>query len=783
MMWRGARVLFLFLLLLSGSASGASLVHAHAGSGKSLTFIPNQGQWDARVLYRVEHPSATVFIERGSLLIVLSDPDQMDALFGFKYKGMSAAQPRPEDFLIDHFALRIRFDGCNPAHKAEGIGELPHYFNFFSGAEDFRWKGGVPGFGAVRLSGLYPGVDLVVEGEGGVLKYSFVLSPGADPGIIRLSTEPGLRLDRESSGRLKIPTPFGPLFEEAPRAWTQGSEGLRPVECRWVTEKGTAGFRLRGAWSSTDTLVIDPVLSFASYSGSTADNWGYTATYDDQGYLYTGGVAFSAGFPVTTGAYQLNFASGACDIALSKYDTSGGFLIYSTYLGGSGTEVPSSLVVNHSNELVLLGTTGSSNFPVTAQAYDITFNGGTPYTLTSILGFPNGADIILARFSPDGTSLLSSTYFGGSGNEGLNMYTPLRKNYADDVRGEVIVDEQDNILVVSSTSSSNLPVSAGAFQTVHGGDLDAFSASFSRDMAVRIWASYAGGSGKDAGYSITRGTLGQLYLAGGTTSSNLPCASGFQPAYGGGSADGFVYRISPDGQVLQAASYLGSSVYDQSYFVETDAQDQVFLLGQTEASGTTYIHNVSWAQNGGGQFITALTPDLASRLWSTAFGTGGGGPDISPTAFMVDVCGNLYLSGWGGPSLNGFGGTAGLPLSANALYATTDDNDYYLLVLDKDVTQPVFASFYGGSSDEHVDGGTSRFDRRGIIYQAVCAGCGGSDDFPTTTGAWSNLNGSANCNNAVIKLDFNLPLVIGGMDPLASGCVPYSIQFQNLSTG
>lgn len=713
--------------------------------------------------------------------MVMADRRQVDALIGFKYKGLTEIRPTEKDFFIDHYAFRIRFDGCLPDVQAEGLDPLPHYVNYFYGDQSEEWQGRVPVYAAVRLNELYPGIDLIIEGSGRELKYSFILAPGAQPEIIRMRNEPGTRVKREGSGRLRIETPLGPVFDDAPLAWTLGSE-KREIACRWLVDKGSFGFKLLDSYPIEDTLIIDPVLSFASYSGSTADNWGYTATYDDQGFLYTGGIAFSTGFPVSTGAYQVNFANGACDIAISKYDTSGGYLIYSTYLGGSGTEVPSSLIVNNTNELVLLGTTGSSDFPVTTGAYDVTFNGGLPYTLTSILGFSNGADIILARFSPDGSSLLSSTFFGGSGNDGLNMYSPLKKNYADEVRGEVIIDAQDNIYVVSSTTSTNLPVSAGVFQPIAGGDIDAFVAKFSRDMAVRIWASYAGGSGKDAGYSITLGSLGQIYFAGGTNSMNLPC-NGFQPGYGGGTADGFVYRISADAQTLQSATYFGSAVYDQAYFVETDASDRVYLLGQTEASGSTFIHNVSWSQAGGGQFICRLSPDLASRHWSTAWGTGNGGPDISPTAFMVDVCGNIYLSGWGGPQLNGFGGTIGLPLSANALYATTDNNDYYFLVIDKDVTQPLFATFYGGTSSEHVDGGTSRFDRRGIIYQAVCAGCGGSDNFPTTTGAWSNVNGSSNCNNAVIKLDFNLPLVIAGFSPLPSGCVPYTIQFNNTSKG
>ncbi|MBE0641801.1 MAG: hypothetical protein IH599_07180, partial [Bacteroidales bacterium] len=289
------------------------------------------------MLYRAEYPGATVFIEQGSVLVVMTDRRQVDALFGFKYKGLADIQPGEEDFLIDHYAFRIRFDGCNPLFEAEGIAPMPHYINYFLGRDLDSWQGKVPAFGAIRIKQLYPGIDLVMEGSGAELKYSFIVHPGADPGLIRMSTDPGSRVKRDASGRLKIETPFGPVFDAAPVAWTQGSGGQQKTACRWKVDRNIFGFRMMESYSFADTLIIDPVLSFASYSGSTADNWGYTATYDEEGFLYTGGIAFSTGFPVTTGAYQVNFNSGACDIAISKYDTTGGYLVYSTYLGGTGT--------------------------------------------------------------------------------------------------------------------------------------------------------------------------------------------------------------------------------------------------------------------------------------------------------------------------------------------------------------------------------------------------------------------------------------------------------------
>ncbi|HAE34264.1 MAG TPA: hypothetical protein DCG22_00630 [Bacteroidetes bacterium] len=175
-------------------------------------------------------------------------------------------------------------------------------------------------------------------------------------------------------------------------------------------------------------------------------------------------------------------------------------------------------------------------------------------------------------------------------------------------------------------------------------------------------------------------------------------------------------------------------------------------------------------------------------ILSTVFGSGGSSVNISPSAFLVDECENIYVSGWGGSVNNSFnpatGNTTGLPTTADALDATTDGSDFYFFVLEKNMASLLYASFFGGSPAEHVDGGTSRFDKEGTIYQAVCAGCGGSDGFPTTAGAWSEVNGSFNCNLGVGKIAFNLAGVYAESDaePSINGCAPFTVNFENLSS-
>ena len=180
--------------------------------------------------------------------------------------------------------------------------------------------------------------------------------------------------------------------------------------------------------------------------------------------------------------------------------------------------------------------------------------------------------------------------------------------------------------------------------------------------------------------------------------------------------------------------------------MEIGSTNSVYLFGQTKTIGTNLVSNATYFESGASQFIAVFDKYLDSVLRSTVVGTGKGTPDISPTAFLVDVCDKIYIAGWGS-NLGGPLSTLNLPIDTNAFQQTTDGNDFYLMVIDDAMSSMMYATYFGGSqSNEHVDGGTSRFDKKGIIYQSVCAGCGGNSDFPIepNPGAVSLTNNSSN---------------------------------------
>jgi len=745
-------------------------------------FVPNLGQWEGSFEYRVTLRGGAIFFEKNQYSVAALSPVQLYELHELKTEGSSNAIQN-----IDATAYRVSFLNANECSFYTPFSPLSHYYNYFLSSDSSRWKSFVKPYSSLKLNNLYDGVDLNFLGSAGNFKYEFQVAPYANCDQIQFQFD-GVKTISLVSHCLVINTSVSRIVEKPPFAYQISSSGdTVPVSCDYVLDGLIVSFKL-GHYDKSLPLTIDPVVVFSSFSGSLSDNWGYTATYDAHGNLYGGGISFGVGYPVTYGAYQVDFCDGSSsmltDVTVSKFDSSGSFLYYSTYLGGSYSDIPHSLYVNDNDELFVFGSTGSFDFPVTPNAFDTSFNYGSNVTLSTSLKFPNGADIFVSKFSADGSQLLASSFVGGSSNDGINTAPVLRKNYADDNRGEILVDDFSNVYVISSTFSSDFPITFNAFDTSYNGGQDVCLFKMSQDLSQMLWSTYIGGSNDDAGYSIFLAGDKSIYLCGGTTSFDWPTTSPCLSDSLQGVSDGFVAHLSTQGDILLQSSYVGKNGYDQAYLIKGDRNDTPYIIGQTDATGSDWIYNAQYSVPGSGQFLSCLSPTLDHFEWSTVFGSGSVGPDISPTALLVDYCNNIYISGWGSAQLNGFGGTTGLPVTSDAFQLQTDGSDYYFISISGDASSLVYATFFGGSSSharEHVDGGTSRFDRKGRIYQAVCAGCGGESLFPTTPGAWSETNGSSNCNLGVIKMDFSLPVVVADFSMPSWLCAPEEVHFTNQS--
>jgi gliding motility-associated-like protein len=766
------------------------------------TFIENKGQWESNVNYKAEIKSGAVFFENEAITFHLYSSEDIKRVKGDHHKIENYQQQI--DYTIHLHAFKMVFEGANIQALKTGEDPVREYFNYFIGNNPAGWASRVRGFEKITYTEIYPGVNLEVVTSNGQLKYTYQVKKNVSATVIRTTLKGVDDVALDEQGNLQIRTSLGNLTDTKPVAW-QVINGIRKeIACQFLISGKTIAYSFPEGYNKNYDLIIDPTLIFSTYSGSTSDNFGYSATYDRVGNAFAAGSVFGIGYPTTLGAYQVNYVGGlnvggipGDDIGITKYTADGTQRIYSTYLGGYGQDLPHSLVANQNDELYILGTTDASNYPVTQSAFDTTFNGGNdPGVFTGIAAhYRNGSDIVISRLSADGTQLLSSTYVGGSDNDGLNYRagqpysTPgfTRHNYADEVRGEIDIDKNNNVYVASSTRSQNFPRTPGTFQSNFGGGLDACVFKMDANLSSMIWSTTFGGNEDDAAYSVAIDKDENLFIAGGTRSLNFPVTAGtIQSANAGGETDGFIIHIDKNGQQNIASTYYGYADYDQIYFVELDKNNNVYVFGQADNSASNFIKNAAYNKPNGGQFISKFSNKLDTLVWSTSFGRGLGTTDISPTAFLVDVCNSMYACGWGSQSVNnnvgGTGGTSGLDVTPNAYKGTTDGSDFYLMVLKDDASALVYATFMGGNiSHEHVDGGTSRFDKKGVAYQSVCAGCGSNDDFPTTPGAVSNTNNSTNCNNAVFKFNLDLPLCLADFT-FPNACVNVPVSFTNQST-
>jgi len=753
---------------------------AQQHNAQQLMFVPNEGQWEQPFLFKGISANADIYLEQQGITYVVGDA--ANAGKKHAYKEGDITEPPSLKF----HAYSMKWLGANQHAKTTSSKKQSYYHNYYLGSDKSRWKGNVGVFGNVDYEEVYKNIDVHLSSEKGNLKYDFIVKPGGNAADIKIAFE-GVNNIKVEKGNLILQTSVGDITEMAPYAYQYIDGVMKEVPCKYKLDGKTVYFSLPRGYDETQNLIIDPVIVFATLTGSTADNWGFTATYDHSGNFYAGGITSGPGYPTTLGAFQLTFNGGTqppaptgipCDIAISKFNGAGNALIFSTYIGGSQDDMPHSLVVDGNESLILAGKSQSTNYPVSAGAYDALHNGQY--------------DIVVTKFNAGGTALIGSTFIGGSGNDGVNIdagyqgTNDLKFNYGDAFRSEVIVDKQNNIYVAACTRSSNFPVTANAAKNSLGGNQDGVYFKLNAGLSTLLYSTFIGGSSDDAAYVLTLDTAEtHVYVSGGTKSTDFHTAvttGAYRATYQGGLADGFICRFLNTGTfALQKATFIGTNAYDQCYGIQTDLENGVYAMGQT--MGAFPVSGGVYSNPGSRQFLIKLDSLLNTATYSTVYGSGASTtPNISPVAFLVDTCQNVYISGWGGNILGS--SVAGMPITNDAFQSTTDGSDFYFIVFSKNALNLLFGSYFGVAGvGEHVDGGTSRFDPQGVVYQAICAACGGAT-FPATSGAYSTTNGSTNCNLGALKIAFNLGSVdaVADANPNATGCAPLLVNFSNNSS-
>lgn len=763
-------------------------------------FLENKGQWPDHVNFKADVPGGNIWLEKSRIIYHFIESDNFHNHIGEDDPSYSVESKT--------HLIYTKFIGANEDADLVKKNASSEYYNFFKGNDKSKWATNVKAYRELVYVDFYQGIDLKFFEHEGQLKYEYEVEPNADPSQIQFKYYGAKKVKLNKDGELIVQGALGEIIEEKPKVYQIKNGKVLDVACSYeLSEDNTVTFEL-SEYDKSLKLVIDPVLVFATYSGAPSDNFGMTATYAYDGKAYSAGMVFGNDYPAPAPAWNSTpnitvFSTGiqTTDAFISKYSEDGTNMIWTNFVGGGdntqGTETAQSLICDKSNNIYLYGVTSSTDFPTTAGAYQDTLTGGTS-TLFNSTGTdfsPTGTDIYTVKISSDGLNLLGATYIGGSHNDGVNYtvtsaavnyggansYDSLTSNYGDQFRGEIMLDSLDNVIIASNTRSTDFPT-VNPIQANNAGQQDGVLFKLSSDYTSLIWSTYFGGSENDGCYSVKLDSSYNIIFAGGTSSTDLPgTVGGLNPAYMGGSTDGYVAKLTPDGSTLTQSTYIGTNDYDQVFFIEVDRWDNIYLVGQTD--GPMSIFNAPYGVPNSGQFISKLEPNLNVLTYQTLFGNGDGDKDISPSAFLVDVCGNVYVSGWGENILDGAAMLSGMPITTDAYQPNTvDGKDFYLFVMERDAQSLLYGSYLGDpGAGEHVDGGTSRFDKFGIVYQSVCGGCGGNDNFPTTPGAWSNDNLSSNCNNVIFKFDFEIVPDAEFQISDIEGCAPFTFILDNES--
>ncbi len=730
-----------------------------------LEFVENKGQWANNIAYKGELNTGAIALKTdGGYRMLQHSANDLKAIREFYHPhGNDIAKKivEPNNLGLHSHVYEVIFLGSNPTPQA--IAEKPQeaYNNYFIGNDKRKWASGCKIFQAITYKNIYPNIDVRYYTGNGSLKYDFIVNPGGNPNQISLLFN-GADEIKIINQKLIIKTSVTEEKELAPYTFQPSSTGKKEVDCNFHLEGNVVSFKV-GSYDKTQPLIIDPIKVFATFTGSTADNWGFTATYDALGNFYAGGNVFGSGFPVSNGStFQggVNSDDGNIyDMGIIKFNPLGTARLYATYIGGNGNEQPQSLIVDNNGDLVILGRTNSSNYPT---------------TLANV-GACGNKDIVVSKLNSLG-NIVTSRKIGGTGEDGMNIkpkYSQnpkgtlsLNRNYGDDARCDVLIDDSNNIIIGSCTQSTDFFITANAFQSTNGSATaamirkqDAVLMKFSNDLSNIITSTYLGGNNDDAIFSLALNPINHnIYIAGATASNNFPGdkTGVLQNSFQGGDCDGFISIFNPTTNSIIKTTYLGTSSADAVYNIKIDASGLPYILGTT--LGAWQVVNAAYNIPFSKQFISKMQSNLSAYIYSTTFGTIAPYPNISPTAFGLDECENVYVTGWGGAINTDYqflnSGTTGLPTTINAIQKITDGSDFYFFILERDAKSQLYGDFFGqlGGVGDHVDGGTSRFDNNGTLYQSICANCGGGAVFPTTIGSYSPTNGSSNCNLAAIKM-------------------------------
>ena len=627
--------------------------------------------------------------------------------------------------------VRILAVGANPSASIEGGERLAGVANFLLGPQD-RWRVGVPLYRSITYRDLYPGIDMTYGSDGRNLKSQYVVRPGSDPARIRIAYLGASTPAVDESGVLIVSVGGNPLREQPPVIYQMRGTERQPVDGRFaVAADGTVRF-IVGRYDASLPLVIDPTMVYSTLLGGSSSDAATAVAVDSSGDAYIAGFTASQNLP--TASPDQNYNAGSNDAFIAKLNAGGNGLVYCTYLGGSGDDRAYALAVDSSGEAYVAGYTNSYNFPVHNP-------------IQSSLGGARNA--FVAKLGPAGNTLIFSTYLGGRGS---------------DTAYALALDSSANAYVAGDTTSTNFP--ASNYQKTNRGSQNAFVVKIASTGSSLAYSTYLGGNSIDHGAAIAVDSTGAAYITGSTFSSNFPVSAGASQATLKGGQDAFVAKLSADGNSLVYGTYLGGSAGSAGYpesgqGIAVDSNGDAYVAGSTASSDFPILGGVQTSLDGWLDAFAAKFGPTGSLIYSTYLG--GSGMDAA-NAIAIDSTGGAYLAG--------YTISTDLPVSGNALQATSGgDYDAFIARLNPAGNSLLYLSYLGGSASDTATGIT--LDSAGNAY---VAGWTLSPNFPLAN-AYQSVNGG-NYGAFLAKFSFATPPVNLGVTPASGSGLTQSFTFQ-----
>ena len=683
---------------------------------RPVTFEPNVGQSDTGVKYLAHSAQSTLWLTRkGAVLNVAGRGEKSPSAF-----------------------LKLRFDGGDLKAPIQGEERRAGVSNYFLGRDPNQWHTGVPQFGKVRYRNVYPGIDVVFYGNASELEYDLVVQPGADPAKIRLAFDGADGIAMDAAGDLVVRIGGAEVRSRRPRIYQKGHDGEQLVSGRYtVLGKRSAGFVI-DRYDPARALVVDPVLSYATFLGGEGDDVANSMAVDAQGNIYVAGSTNSGSFPTKGAVFPgLNNATNVAFVAKFNPTESGAnSLVYSTYLGGNFSDEAFGIAVDAAGNAYVTGRTLSTTFPLKG-AFQTSFS-----TATNCQDAGGNAitceHSFVTEIAADGKSLVYSSYLGGTNQ---------------DEAFAIGVDAAGNAYITGQTFSTDFPTAGSPYQSAQKGSGDVFLSQVSAGGKSLAYSTYFGGSNSESAVGIAVTPAGIAYVVGSTVSTDLPTTSNAYQSTANGTRDGFVaaFNAKQGGSSgLTYATYLGGKDGASSAAgVAVDGAGVIYLTGATNAStfpvssGAFHSAYAGSLSSGaiagvGDAFVTKLDPSAqaASQLVYSTFL--GGALDDQGLAIAVDSLGHITVAG----QTN----SLAFPVTSNAFQRINDGpsptSQGFITRLDPSKSGNaclLYSTYLGGNSNDQLFG--VAVDKTGNLV--AVAGTVTSFNPPITTSAFQKSYGGA----------------------------------------